>query len=121
MFELASRREFDLVLFWALHRFSREGVLPTLHYRQRLDSYDVACRYFTEQHLDSKTGLTRRDLDHGDHRQAGEHTPIRARHGRAGESQAPRREVREAASLGFQRQSYYTVETSTTCIRLLWK
>jgi DNA invertase Pin-like site-specific DNA recombinase len=56
LFELASRREFDIVLFWALDRFSREGVLPTLHHLQRLDSYGVAWRSFTEQYLDS-TGI----------------------------------------------------------------
>jgi len=56
MFESASRREFDLVLFWALDRFSREGVLPTLHHLQRLDGYGVAWRSYTEQYLDS-TGL----------------------------------------------------------------
>jgi len=56
MFDSASRREFDLVLFWALDRFSREGVLPTLHHLQRLDAYGVAWRSFTEQYLDS-TGI----------------------------------------------------------------
>src|SRR5205085_3283312 len=56
MFEASSRREFDLVLFWALDRFSREGVLPTLHHLQRLDSYGVAWRSYTEQYLDS-TGV----------------------------------------------------------------
>lgn len=56
MFESASKREFDLVLFWALDRFSREGVLPTLHHLQRLDSYGVAWRSYTEQYLDS-TGI----------------------------------------------------------------
>ena len=29
MFADASKRKFDLVLFWALDRFSREGVLDT--------------------------------------------------------------------------------------------
>lgn len=58
LFELASRREVDLVLFWALDRFSREGVLPTLYYLQRLDSYGVAWRSFTEQYVDS-TGSSR--------------------------------------------------------------
>ena len=53
LMEAASRREFDLVLFWALDRFSREGVLPTLHHLQRLDSYGVAWRSYTEQYLDS--------------------------------------------------------------------
>jgi DNA invertase Pin-like site-specific DNA recombinase len=56
MFEAASRREFDIVLFWALDRFSREGVVETLNHLQRLSSYGVNWRSFTEQYLDS-TGL----------------------------------------------------------------
>jgi len=36
MFEDASRRKFDLLLFWALDRLSREGVLETLQYLNRL-------------------------------------------------------------------------------------
>ena len=35
MFEHASQRKFDLVLFWSLDRLSREGVLPTLQYLQQ--------------------------------------------------------------------------------------
>jgi hypothetical protein len=42
MLAAASRREFDLVLFWSLNRFSREGVLPTLKYLEVLTSYGVA-------------------------------------------------------------------------------
>jgi len=53
MFAAASRREFDVVLFWALDRFSREGVLNTLQHLQRLTSYGVGYRSFTEQYLDS--------------------------------------------------------------------
>jgi DNA invertase Pin-like site-specific DNA recombinase len=53
LMEAASRREFDLVLFWSLDRFSREGVLATLQYLQRLTSYGVGWRSFTEQYLDS--------------------------------------------------------------------
>lgn len=53
LFEAASRREFDSVLFWSLDRFSREGVLETLTYLQRLTSYGVGYRSFTEQYLDS--------------------------------------------------------------------
>jgi DNA invertase Pin-like site-specific DNA recombinase len=56
MLDAASRREFDVLLFWALDRFSREGVLPTLQYLQRLDGYGVAWRSFSEQYLDS-TGM----------------------------------------------------------------
>jgi DNA invertase Pin-like site-specific DNA recombinase len=53
MFADASRREFDVVLFWALDRFSREGVFDTLQHLQRLTSYGVGYRSFTEQYLDS--------------------------------------------------------------------
>src|SRR6516162_1836209 len=53
MFADASQRKFDLVLFWSLDRFSREGVLETLNHLERLDSYGVGYRSFTEQYLDS--------------------------------------------------------------------
>jgi DNA invertase Pin-like site-specific DNA recombinase len=53
MFAAASRREFDVVLFWALDRFSREGVFSTLQYLQRLTAWGVGYRSFTEQYLDS--------------------------------------------------------------------
>ena len=58
MFEHARLRHFDMVLFWALDRFSREGTLTTLEYLQRLDSYGVAWKSFTESYLDS-TGMFR--------------------------------------------------------------
>src|ERR1041385_6034937 len=58
MFEEARLKHFDMVLFWALDRFSREGTLKTLEYLQRLDSYGVAWKSFTEQYLDS-TGMFR--------------------------------------------------------------
>src|SRR3989441_7626583 len=58
VFEDARLKHFDLVLFWALDRFSREGTLKTLEYLQRLDSYGVAWKSFTEQYLDS-TGMFR--------------------------------------------------------------
>lgn len=53
MFDAASRCEFDTVLFWALDRFSREGVLETLNYLERLTSYGVAWRSFSEPYIDS--------------------------------------------------------------------
>jgi DNA invertase Pin-like site-specific DNA recombinase len=53
LFEDASQRKFDLVLFWSLDRFSREGVKATLDLLQRLSSYGVGYRSFTEQYLDS--------------------------------------------------------------------
>jgi DNA invertase Pin-like site-specific DNA recombinase len=53
LFEDASRRKFDVVLFWSLDRFSREGVRETLNHLERLSSYGVNYRSFTEQYLDS--------------------------------------------------------------------
>ena len=53
MFADASKREFDFLLFWALDRLSREGVLETLRYLERLTSYGVGYRSFTEQFFDS--------------------------------------------------------------------
>jgi DNA invertase Pin-like site-specific DNA recombinase len=53
MFAAASRREFDIVLFWSLDRFSREGVFETLQHLQRLTGYGVGYRSYTEQYLDS--------------------------------------------------------------------
>jgi DNA invertase Pin-like site-specific DNA recombinase len=56
MFEAASRREFDILLFWSLDRLSREGTVETLNHLQRLTGYGVNYRSYTEQYLDS-TGI----------------------------------------------------------------
>src|SRR5229473_646425 len=53
MFSDASQRKFDVLLFWALDRLSREGVLETLQHLNRLTSYGVGYRSFTEQYFDS--------------------------------------------------------------------
>jgi DNA invertase Pin-like site-specific DNA recombinase len=53
MFEDASRRKFDLLLFWALDRLSREGALRTLQHLDRLESYGVGFRSYTEPYFDS--------------------------------------------------------------------
>src|SRR5229473_7547029 len=53
MFEDASKRKFDLLLFWALDRLSREGVLETLQHLNRLTSYGVGYKSYTEQFFDS--------------------------------------------------------------------
>ena len=53
MFRDASQRKFDLVLFWALDRLSREGVLATLQHLNRFESYGVGFRSFTEPYFDS--------------------------------------------------------------------
>jgi DNA invertase Pin-like site-specific DNA recombinase len=49
----AARRKFDVVLFWALDRFSREGVYETHTYLKWLDDSGVRFRSFPEPYLDS--------------------------------------------------------------------
>src|SRR5215467_13891266 len=58
MFQAAFRRKFDVLVFWSLDRLSLEGAFETLQHLQRLTSYGVAWRSFTEQYLDS-TGIFR--------------------------------------------------------------
>lgn len=53
MFADASKRRFDLLLFWALDRLTREGTLPTLRYLETLTGYGIQWRSFTEQFFDS--------------------------------------------------------------------
>lgn len=49
----AAQRRFDVLVFWALDRLTREGALETLQYLNRLSSYGVGFRSFTEPYLDS--------------------------------------------------------------------
>ena len=42
LFDDAAKRKFDCVLFWALDRFSREGMVQTIVHLQRLASYGVS-------------------------------------------------------------------------------
>ena len=53
LFQDASKRKFHLVLFWALDRFSREGVLETLNHLRDLSTWSVGWRSYTEQFFDS--------------------------------------------------------------------
>jgi DNA invertase Pin-like site-specific DNA recombinase len=49
----ASKRKFDSVLFWAMDRFSREGIEATLAYIRQLESYKVDWRSYQEPFFDS--------------------------------------------------------------------
>jgi DNA invertase Pin-like site-specific DNA recombinase len=49
----ASQRRFDLILFWKLDRFSREGARATLRLLTILDSYGCQWRSFMEPFFDS--------------------------------------------------------------------
>src|SRR5215469_658661 len=53
LFADARARKFDLVLFWSLDRLSREGVSATLNHLERLTSFGVNWRSYTEEYLDS--------------------------------------------------------------------
>ncbi len=49
----ASKRKFDHVTFWAMDRFSREGIEATLMYLRQLESYKVDFRSYQEPFFDS--------------------------------------------------------------------
>ena len=51
LFADASRRLFDVVVVWALDRFTREGVLETFEYIRNLTRYGVQFESYTEAHF----------------------------------------------------------------------
>ncbi|RYY11410.1 MAG: resolvase [Chitinophagaceae bacterium] len=53
LFEDAARRRFDLVLFWSLDRWSREGTRATIRHMEQLENYGVNFKSYTEQYIDS--------------------------------------------------------------------
>lgn len=53
LFEDAAKRRFDLVLFWSLDRWSREGARATIRHMEQLESYGVNFKSYTEQYIDS--------------------------------------------------------------------
>jgi DNA invertase Pin-like site-specific DNA recombinase len=53
LYQDAYEKRFDLCLFWALDRFSREGATDTLLRLRTLTSYGVQWKSFTEQYIDS--------------------------------------------------------------------
>lgn len=59
LFQDANQRQFDLVLFWALDRFSREGMAKTVGYLQRLDASGVSFHSYTEEMLSTDNELVR--------------------------------------------------------------
>jgi DNA invertase Pin-like site-specific DNA recombinase len=53
MLKAAHQRKFDIIVFWALDRLTREGARATLNYLQRLESKGVGYVSYQEQWLDS--------------------------------------------------------------------
>src|SRR5262249_1247217 len=62
LFEDAHKRKFDCVLFWALDRFTREGMVPTIMHLQRLAGCGVSFHSYTEPHLATDNELVRNIL-----------------------------------------------------------
>jgi DNA invertase Pin-like site-specific DNA recombinase len=62
LLEDAAKRKFDLVLFWALDRFSREGMAQTIGHLQRLNSHGISFHSYTEPHLATDNELVRNVL-----------------------------------------------------------
>ena len=62
LFDDAAKRKFDCVLFWALDRFSREGMVRTIMHLQRLASHGVSFHSYTEPHLATDNELVRNIL-----------------------------------------------------------
>lgn len=53
MMQDASKRKFDMLLFFALDRLTREGTRMTINYLQRLDDFGVTYKSYSEQYIDS--------------------------------------------------------------------
>lgn len=54
MLNEARKHEFDIILIWALDRFSREGILNTLSYLQILKQSNVKIKSLQESWLDTR-------------------------------------------------------------------
>lgn len=59
MFADAGERKFDIVLFWALDRFTREGLAKTIFYLQQLNAFGVRFHSFKEDYLNSDNEMVR--------------------------------------------------------------
>jgi hypothetical protein len=95
MFHDASQHKFDCLLFWALDRLSREGVLPTLQHLNRLDSYGVAIPELHGALFRFLRRVQRRDSRHyGYPGKAGADQTVRAHKGRTGSRQSVRQNAR---------------------------
>ena len=57
MFEAAERHAFDVLLFWSLDRFSREGIRTTIHYLQQLETLGVGFQSYTKPYLNTENEL----------------------------------------------------------------
>lgn len=54
----ASQRQFDMLLFWALDRLSREGIVKTIGYLENLKGWNVGWRSYQQPFLDTGCQMT---------------------------------------------------------------
>jgi DNA invertase Pin-like site-specific DNA recombinase len=54
----ASQRKVDLLLFWALDRLSREGIVKILGYLEQLRAWNIGWRGYTQRFLDTGNEMT---------------------------------------------------------------
>ena len=52
-FEMGHKKQYDLLIFWSLDRFSREGSRATIQYLTQLESFGVDWHSFTEPYISS--------------------------------------------------------------------
>ncbi|MEP0873497.1 recombinase family protein [Trichocoleus desertorum AS-A10] len=57
MFEDAAKQKFDVLVFWSLDRFSREGIRKTIAYLQQLSNLGCRFKSYTEPLLDTENEL----------------------------------------------------------------
>ena len=61
MLKAAHQRKFDILVFWALDRLTREGARATLNYLQRLESKGVDYVSYQEHRISA--GYRKRDFE----------------------------------------------------------
>src|SRR6266700_3411543 len=59
MLDAAHRRQFDIVLCWALDRLSREGMVPTIGHLQRFAAAGLAFHSYSEPMLSTDNEMVR--------------------------------------------------------------
>ena len=98
IFDLARKRQFDILLFWSLDRLSREGTRQTLEYLSRFDGYKVKWHSYTEEYISSLGDICRRNhIADGLSRQARAHSNFRTYESRACQSSRQWNRVRQTA------------------------
>lgn len=118
VFGRARKREFDILLFWALDRFSREGSRKTISYLSILDDCGVGWHSFSEPYISSLgifkdaiiailSALAKQErLRISERTKAGLERTVRVNGTRLGRPRLPVAVVQNAVTLRTQGRSY---------------